>query len=148
VYRQLFGRLEVLPSLTERVDAFAQRFNAHTVSVQIRSWPDAPERHGALFDMGRVVGELDQLPADAGIFLSTDTDEIVNYLSQKYPGRVLTCERSTSRIDSRYIPMGVQEDLVELLLLARNRKLIGSTISTFSEVAWWLGGCQADVIIV
>jgi len=148
IYRDLFGQLVILPSLSDRVDAFAQHFNDDTVSVQIRSWPDDPVRHNALFNMDHIVRELDRLPADAGIFLSTDTDDVVTFLSSKYPDRVMTCERSTSRVDSRYVPMGVQEDLVELLLLARNRKLIGSSISTFSEVAWWLGGCQADVVIV
>ena len=148
IYRGFLSRLTVLPSLCDRVEEFASQFDEDTVSVQIRSWPDDPERRRSLFNINRFVQELDRLPSSAGIFLSADTDDVVKFLTDRYHGRIMTCERSTARIDSRYAPMGVQEDLVELLLLARNKKLIGSYISTFTEVAWWLGGCQADVVIV
>ena len=42
----------------------------------------------------------------------------------------------------------MQEILIDLLLLSRNRHLIASAYSTFPEVAWWLGGCVADVKII
>ena len=45
------------------------------------------------------------------------------------------------------MPRGIKEDLVDMLLLARTQRLFASYLSTFSEVAWWLGGTTARVSV-
>lgn len=148
VYSGLFAELRVTPEIAERVESLARRFHEGTVSVQVRAWIDDSVRQRALFDINRFTREMERFPADTEFFLSTDSDQVEKYLLAKYPGRILVHERSTYRRGSRFVEAGVCDDLVDLLLLAKNRSLIGSYISTFSEVAWWLGGCRADVIIV
>jgi hypothetical protein len=41
----------------------------------------------------------------------------------------------------------MREDLIDMLLLARTRRLLVSYLSTFGETAWWLGGASADVTV-
>lgn len=148
LYSKLFAELLVPPEIAERVEKSASRFTENTVSVQIRAWIDDSMRQRVLFDINKFTREMDRFPAGTEFFLSTDSDRVEDYLLGKYPRRIMVHERSTYRKGSRFVEAGVRDDLVDLLLLAKNRHLIGSYISTFSEVAWWLGGCKADVVIV
>jgi len=43
---------------------------------------------------------------------------------------------------------GIQDALIDLLLLSKNNQLVASAQSTFSEVAWWFGECRASVQII
>ena len=82
-------------------------------------------------------------------FITTDSKQVIKYFkeSPEWGKRVIFYDRSTDLDTSRDFPEGVQEDLIELYLLSKNSKLIGSHFSTFSEVAWWLGGCMSVKII-
>lgn len=76
----------------------------------------------------------------------SDSDEIIGELTARYGAqRVLHFPRATPRRDSWRAPAGIREDLIDMLLLARTRRLYASYLSTFSEAAWWLGGASADV---
>jgi hypothetical protein len=55
--------------------------------------------------------------------------------------------RRTARQQSWRSPLGITEDLIDMLLLARTERLFASYLSTFSEVAWWLGGTKARVTV-
>ena len=69
-------------------------------------------------------------------------------LAQRYGAqRILSYGRATSRADSWLTPRGIEEDLIDMLLLAKTRALLASYLSTFSEAAWWLGGTKARVSV-
>jgi hypothetical protein len=57
-----------------------------------------------------------------------------------YPKRTAVNDRTSRE--------GMQDILIDLLLLSRNKHLVASYLSTFPELAWWLGGCQATVSII
>ena len=61
--------------------------------------------------------------------------------------RVLSYPRAKARAQSWLAPQGIREDLIDMLLLARTRRLYASYLSTFSEAAWWLGGTAANVTV-
>lgn len=42
----------------------------------------------------------------------------------------------------------MKEALIDLYLLSKCDILLGTFLSTFSEVAWWIGGCKANVHII
>ena len=91
-----------------------------------------------------------QYPQKTTFFLSTDTQVVKDYFTQQSPlkNRVIVYCRTTDLDTSRDFPEGVQEDLVELYLLSKNKSFLLSDNSTFSEVAWWLSGCPDDVTIL
>lgn len=41
----------------------------------------------------------------------------------------------------------IKEAFVDILLLSKCPIIIGTFLSTFTEVAWWIGGCKAQVYI-
>lgn len=80
-------------------------------------------------------------------FIASDSISIKNYYKNKYGSRCFLYERDVI-IDS-----GITDDyeqnmqaLVEMILLSKCRKkLVASLGSSFSECAWWLGGCDVQV---
>lgn len=51
------------------------------------------------------------------------------------------------RFRDRNTKESIKEAFVDMLLLSRCSIIIGTFLSTFTEMAWWFGGCNAQVII-
>ncbi len=51
------------------------------------------------------------------------------------------------RFRGRDNPLAVKEAFVDILLLSKCPIIIGTFLSTFTEIAWWLGNCRAQVVI-
>jgi hypothetical protein len=94
----------------------------------------------------RLLRRLDAIDDDVALLVVSDSDDIIVELEQRYgAGRVMHYPRRTKRLQSWLSADGVAEDLIDLLLLARTPQLFVTYISTFGEVAWWLGGANASV---
>ena len=148
VYVPLFRSVVVQPSIAARVADFAARLDDDVIGVQIRTWRDDPRRYRKyhLPSVRRLARLLDAAPATSRFLVVSDADEIIGELAGRYGARrVLQFPRATPRRDSWRASEGVREDLIDMLLLARTRRLYASYLSTFSEAAWWLGGARAEV---
>ena len=51
------------------------------------------------------------------------------------------------RFRGRYGTNEIKEAFIDMLLLSSCHIIIGTFLSTFTEIAWWLGGCRAQVVI-
>jgi hypothetical protein len=149
LYGEFFRRIVVRPEIAAEVAAWAQgNLDEHVVGVQVRTWRDDERRHRKyhLPALRRLTQLLDGAGAAARFLVVSDSDDIVPLLRERYGmHRVLCYSRTTSRADSWLAPRGIVEDLIDMLLLARTQRLFASYLSTFSEVAWWLGGTKARV---
>jgi hypothetical protein len=151
VYVPLFARIAVRSEIADRVSEWADRhIGDDVIGVQVRTWRDDPRRYRKyhLPAVRRLNALLDGAEQSARFLVVSDADEIVGELVARYgAGRVLHFPRTTARRDSWRIPAGVHEDLIDMLLLARTKRLFASYLSTFSEAAWWLGGASASVAV-
>lgn len=151
VYGELFRRIEVRPEIAARVaDWGGRHLDASVVGVQVRTWRDDPRRYRKyhLPSVRRLYALLDATEPGARFLVVSDSDEILPQLAERYgAGRILSYPRTTARADSWRTPMGIAEDLIDMLLLARTQRLYASYLSTFSEAAWWLGGATARVAV-
>src|SRR5215471_6676549 len=148
VYVPLFRQIEPNPSIAARVAEFGARLDDDVIGVQIRTWRDDPRRYRKyhLPAVRRLAKLLDAASPRSRFLVVSDADEIIEDLAAHYGAeRVLQFPRTTPRRDSWRAAEGVREDLIDMLLLARTRRLFASYLSTFSEAAWWLGGASADV---
>ena len=130
-------------------DWAAANLDGNVVGVQVRTWRDDPRRHRKYHvpSLRRLTRLMDQA-AGARFLVVSDSDDVAPMLADRYGARrVLGYPRTTSRADSWLTPLGIKEDLVDMLLLARTQRLFASYLSTFSEVAWWLGGTTARVSV-
>ena len=148
VYGPLFRGIVVRPSIERRVAEWAaNNIDAATIGVQVRTWRDDPRRYRKYHrpSWRRLLRLLDGAP-NARFLVVSDSDEVLPLLAQRYgEGRVVSFPRRTVRLASWHSPEGIVEDLIDMLLLARTRRLFVSYLSTFGEVAWWLGGATARV---
>ena len=137
-------RLVPKKHITEKVDEFYKKFDDNTISVNIRSWHG--EKRSVFFNVKNLYKVMNK-EKTGNFFVVCDSPEILEQINKRYGGRALIYSRRTFPGD-RKSPEGIQDALIELLLLARNKSLKASYLSTFSEMAWWLGGCQAGVEII
>lgn len=150
LYGELFRRIAVRPNLAAAADDWGRaNLDDAVIGVQVRTWRDDARRHRKyhLPSLRRLMRLLDSAP-EARFLVVSDSDDIAPLLAERYgAGRVLGYPRTTPRADSWLSPLGIEEDLLDMLLLARTRRLYASYLSTFSEVAWWLGGATARVSV-
>ncbi|MDG2449918.1 MAG: hypothetical protein P8M34_09775 [Saprospiraceae bacterium] len=144
-YIPYFQSLQITEFIDRQVNEFAKTFDENTISIAIRTWIDAPNRQH-LFDTEKVlkIFEENQLST---FFISSDSEKLINLLSNKYGSKILSYPKRTYTGD-RNSTEGIQDALIDLLLLSKNKKLMASANSTFSEVAWWFGKCEANVQII
>ena len=148
LYGELFRRIAVRPELADAASAWAATsLDDDVVGVQVRTWRDDARRHRKYHvpSLRRLTRLLDSTPS-ARFLVVSDSDDVAPMLAERYgAARILGYPRTTPRADSWLTPLGIREDLIDMLLLARTQRLFASYLSTFSEVAWWLGGAGARV---
>jgi hypothetical protein len=150
LYGELFRRIVVQPEIASAAnDWAAANLDDTVVGVHVRTWRDDPRRHRKYHVPSlRRLTHLMDAAADARFLVVSDSDDVAPMLAERYGvRRVLRFPRVTPRAESWVTPLGIKEDLVDMLLLARTRRLFASYLSTFSEVAWWLGGTTARVSV-
>ena len=150
-YIKAFSKIELCDSLNTEVENYSKKFNSKTVSVHIRSWnrPNEQTRR-SLHYKTKFLLEMKKFPDDFKFFLTSDSQKVLNFFTKEceLKNRVITYPRRSNLDNSRDNQLGIQEDLIELYLLSKNKYLIGSHFSTYSEVAWWLGKCTNDIVII
>ncbi len=130
--------------IMEKTDEFCKKFDDYTIAVNIRSWES--EKRSALFDIRNVYKVMDK-KRKGTFFIVCDSLKVLQQLKSRYKERALVYPRRTFPGDRKSVE-GIQDGLIELLLLAKNKSLIASYLSTFSEMAWWFGACKAKVEII
>jgi hypothetical protein len=130
------------------VDENSQRIGRDALGVHVRRGDflkDPLRRSGTdLKFFQRVDRYLDDC-AEGMIFLATDCPATQQSFKDRYGKRIVT---HSKRSYDRSSKIGVQDAMVDLFLLAKSKYIVGSYLSTFTEMAWWLGQCKAKVEIV
>ena len=148
-YQNVLSKLQINPDILNFVDNFTFPWE-EMVGVHIRSWYCERRKFhdNALFET-----QIDRLPEDQKFFFCSDNADVQRHFTEKYKGRVITYERELYN-NPQLAESGHHDNIqittdafIELLLLSRCDKIIGTYASSFDEVAWWLGGCKSEVII-
>lgn len=146
VYLPYVRSLEPVPEVAREVSAQLPRAS-ECIGVHVRRGDSVRLPWVNQNTDERFFAVLDRLPSDSKLFLCTDSTEVERTFADRYGlGTRLYYyqKRSWNQGDEQ----GQQDALIDLLLLSSCRVIIGSRYSTFTELAWWLGGCQAEVVIV
>jgi hypothetical protein len=151
-YIKCFKVLKPIDELQQKIDKYSKQFNDKTISVHIRSWNRNGEnsRRDYLFNIQKFENEMKKYDKDYTFYIATDSKDVQNYFKNKseLKDRIFIYSRETDLDTSRDFPEGVQEDLIELYLLSKNKIIIGSHFSTFTETAWWLAECPENITIL
>ena len=146
-YLKHFNALKIHPYILTEVKNFSKNFDKNTVSVHIRSWADDDERKTNFHRLEKFIDETRKFDDKTKFYLTSDSEDVKLRFKELYKDRVLIYNRKTDIKTSRGNSFGIQEDFIEMLLLSKNDHIIGTYLSTFTEVAWWLGGAKAKVVV-
>ena len=77
--------------------------------------------------------------------LCTDDQETEDKFKEEFGDKIIIYPKKNR---DRTTVLNTQQGLIDLLLLSKTKHLIGTYLSTFNELAWWLGECKAKVDII
>ncbi|MCF8111468.1 MAG: hypothetical protein K9J85_08260 [Desulfobacteraceae bacterium] len=139
IYRPLFRKIIVREEILQRANEWANaNLDENIIGVQVRSWRDHPRRQQKYHkpSMKRLSRLIEGCQSNDRFLVVSDSDDVIRGLKKEYGDkRILYFPRETAREESRLLPEGIVEDLVDMLLLARTNRLFASYLSTFSEAA-------------
>jgi hypothetical protein len=78
-------------------------------------------------------------------FLATDSKEIQTNFIKQFGDKIIVYPNKDFRRNSK---AGIKHALTDLIILSKTKHILGTYLSTFTEMAWWFGGCKAKVEIV
>ena len=144
IYFRVINTLEIKPEIKNVVDAYVEKYwHPDLTTVHMRTWltdhwDKAPIRHQHYFN----IDDYERLVAsEQQVFISSDNESFLKQLQHKFGNRVLSYPHNPQFDHS-------QNAFINLCLLSHGKKIAGSSLSTFTEMAWWLGGCRAEVQLI
>jgi hypothetical protein len=75
------------------------------------------------------------------IFITTDNKSEIEFILKNINKNIIFFEKENNLLDIEY-------DFINLLIFSKGNELIGSFISTFTEVGWWYSNCNPNIIII
>jgi hypothetical protein len=149
-FLQAFAKLTIRREIEMSVARVSDHWPRDTIAVHVRSWEESDFRRSTLFDLERFFHAVDERGA-VPIFLSSDAASVIDDFRRRYGSRVMTASDASAHLShsaSREDDEILVRAFVDMLCLSRPDVLIGSYLSTFTECAWWLGGCRQEVEIL
>lgn len=142
-----FNQLRFNEEIVARVNARLREMPDHFVGVHARTWDDEPERTQKWFNFADFVKICSRFQGKE-LFVTSDDPAFITTLSRALNKKLITTKRSEQRTSKTWhqnSPDEMLDDLVELLVLSKASQLILTAMSTYSEVAWYIGGCTQEV---
>lgn len=134
-YREYFNALTPSSFVLNRI----QGWHMNAIGVQIRNTNLAADKKDVA-SIESIFRTMESFPQDRKFFVSCMTREVSKLLHERFGDRVVELENKdySSMIDA----------VADMWILGHCPEMIVSPESTFSEVAWWWGGCQSRVTMV
>ena len=150
-YVPIFERFKLKSDLQQIVDEITKDWDKENmVGINIRSWLPPIDNCGrhVWVDFEGFEKEVQKLDPNQKFFFASDNLDINNYYKSKYSEQIITLPRSLivneGSVDN---VQQTKEAFLEMYLLSQcKKKIVCSFGTTFSETAWWFGGCKAEVI--
>ena len=140
---------ELIPveSIRKIVENFSEENNlSNCIGLHIRraDYDFTVEDRGKVSSDRRFIEKIQSMPNEK-FLLCTDGVKTENNLKELFKDRIIVYpkgDRKRSKKES------LQEALIDMLLLSKTKNIFGSYLSTFTELAWWFGGCKNKMEIV
>lgn len=142
--RPYLARLRPTDAVRDEVQAVARdlRIDPDTVGVHVRR-ADHREAIARSTDAAFFAALDPLVAAGRRLFLATDDPRTEATFRGRYGDALAT---RPGRVLDRRDPAAAVDALIDLLLLARAGRMVGSVESSFTELAWWLSGHPPIII--
>lgn len=138
-YAKYFKALKPSQSVRSRMEEL--KMPSDYVGVHIRlneEWKQWNRSNGS--GTRQFIHVMKKYPKNTAFFLASCDEKVAEEIKRAFPNRVYELPQKdyTGDVDA----------IADLYLLAGGKELIATFGSSFSEVAWWLGGAKAEVKVV
>lgn len=142
-YQTLVPRAEI----KREIDRFAKNISKKTIGVHIRTTDQLEKRFKksvpAFQNFEAAIEQSLNLDPESNFFLCSDSYLVIQHFKRRYPGKILTFDKH--RFDGeneieRFSKTGTKRALIDLFLLSKTHKIIGTKFSSFSYEAAAIGG--------
>ena len=151
-YLSVINKIEINSDIIQFVNQYTFDWQ-DVIGVHIRTWQGTERAHwhsNTLFE-----NEIDKLNSNKKIFLCSDNSDVIRYFKTKYQNRLIIYDQKLHNTPANSWSDAVNfsnlqlvvDGFIDTLLLSKCAIIIGTWVSTFSEVAWWFGECKSKVII-
>lgn len=128
-------------------DDFAEKYNLKDcIGVHIRKgdYRFTVERRDKVSSDEKFIKRMNEMSKNK-FLLCTDSKETEDKFKKVFGKRIIIFPKG-NRKQSKSIT--IKEALIDLLLLSKTKHILGSYLSTFTELAWWFGNCKSKVEII
>lgn len=130
--------------IQDAVEGWLTQHQSQTVGIHIRRTDNtAAIQHSPLHLFVHEIEALLKKDSNTTFFLATDCSEVQEELVRLFGAAVI---KTYSETKNRLTTTGLQQALVDLLLLSKTRYILGSYYSTFSLTASEIGNIQLKVL--
>lgn len=142
-YLNIIKTLEPVDYVIDRVNEEHSKLGSFT-TVSVRTFKSFQHEYnswGRFFKRDCLVNFMDEI--NGKILLTCDDPDTVTFLKNNYD--VYTTPKRTNFGDFLSVE-GMQDILIDLYLGGLGNKIYGTNMSSFSEMQWWFGLCNAEYI--
>lgn len=146
-----YNLLEPVADLKARIENHSKSFKANIVGLHIRAGDANKSFYGYRYgcNINSYIRAIKSYPSNQQFFLATDSEKIQNLFFKLFPNQIKT-QRKLFAPDSITVNDGKpyqKAAAVDLLLLAKTKRVIGTKFSTFSRLAAAIGGITFQPVL-
>jgi len=144
-------KLKIKKSIQKKINQFSkENFKKEVVGVHVRRGDYKLLTHnvGGISSNERFMEEIKKeisMNPKIKFFIATEDKETEDKFRKMF-GKIIISYPKKTRIKEQ--EGAVKEALIELLLLSKCKKILGSFRSTFTELPWFLGECKPKIKII
>ena len=154
-----FNKLQPVKKIREIIERESEKIDDNTIGLHVRRGDFQNKKYvsrmGSDDKFFSLIEEEIKKNKNVKFFLATDGINTEDIFKRKFRDRIIIYQKREKGIfhtNGKKIPVsrdsviGSQDALVDIYLLSKCSKIIGTKLSTFTEWAWWFGGCK-DITI-
>ena len=151
-YLKLINNLNINTIIINNVNNFViNKLPEKYLSVHIRTWytfnsfednrSDNNRYNHFVENKEKFINNINQSDLKF-IFIATDNKNEIKFILNNIKNKEIIFYETNNELSN------IQNDFSELLILSKGTCIIGSYISTFTELSWWYSGCNENIIII
>nr|MDA3779978.1 alpha-1,2-fucosyltransferase [Bacteroidales bacterium] len=142
-----FNKLSPIESIQKEIDKFSKKHKlSNFIGIHVRRG-DFKESIEVSTDEKFIkrMKEILKENNSQKFFLCTDSKDTEENFRKIFPGKIISYKKVNFKRDNLKF---VQEGLIDLYLLSKTKSILGSYLSSFTEVAWWLSDGKMKIEIM
>jgi len=145
------NKLTPKEEIRRNVELFLKKYDfSKIIGLHVRrtEFMITPDRRGFVSTDEKFFGKIKSILKNSPeklFFLATDSKKTEKNFIREFGNKIIILKNKDwdkSRSKS------TRDALIEMLVLSKTNRILGTYLSTFTEMAWWFSGCKAKVEII